>query len=398
MKIVVVLLIAALTVQSSFAQDNLRYSETPLFDSASIVIEENVVYGNAIHAFTGLPEPLEMDVYYPNANVDATTNRPLILCIHGGGFIGGDKSEMAYQAIEFARRGFVVANINYRLGWNCDNVLCVNCYGSNLQKAIYSAVQDARAALRYCAAHASAYGLNPHQIFINGQSAGAITGIQCAIWSQDEAIMSIPNGFELIAGDLNGSGNNESATYSVLGIINQCGAIDDLAHYNESIPIIHFHDSNDCIVPYQYGALISCFCSGFLSYNGSFSIHSALQTSGKCSQLHTAPQVLPNHCTYPQSSVIKQSACFMKSILNGYCVGISNSDIYASPLCSYTIQSNNLPGCTYSNALNFNPNAILDDGSCEFAITCAEDLNQDGVIGVNDLLLILGSYGQTCNP
>lgn len=381
-----------------FAQEQWRYSEIPIFDSAEIVIQENVQYGIATHAFTSAEVPLLVDLYYPNATVDSAYQRPLVLCIHGGGFIGGDKSELNYQSLEFARRGFVVANINYRVGWNCDNVLCVNCYASNLQKAIYCAVQDARAALRYCCARAEEFRINTARVFINGQSAGSIAGTQCAIWNQEEANSTIPADFQLTAGGINESGNADQASYSIAGIINQCGAIDNLDHYDEAIPIIHFHDANDCVVPFQYGALIACFCNGFLSYNGSGAIHNYLQSAGKCSQLHTAPQVLPNHCTYPQSSVVKQSACFMKSILNGYCVGVSNTDVYASPVCSFLPISTDIIGCTYESAANFNPSATTDDGSCDFPDACNADLNADGLIGVEDLIIFLGNFGQTCGP
>ena len=79
-------------------------------------------------------------------------------------------------------------------------------------------------------------------------------------------------------------------------------------------------------------------------------------------------------------------------------------------------------GCTNPSAENFNPNAVVDDGSClvdctgdvngdgavtvgdllqilaEFGCTegCTTDLNQDGLTTVADLLLLLSVYGATC--
>ena len=79
-------------------------------------------------------------------------------------------------------------------------------------------------------------------------------------------------------------------------------------------------------------------------------------------------------------------------------------------------------GCTDSTAPNFNPNAVVDDGSClvdcegdvngdgavtvgdllqilaEFGCTegCTTDLNEDGLTTVADLLLLLSVYGSTC--
>lgn len=54
-------------------------------------------------------------------------------------------------------------------------------------------------------------------------------------------------------------------------------------------------------------------------------------------------------------------------------------------------------GCTYVDADNYNPAAIIDDGSCTgFASDCPADFNEDGVVGVSDLLFFIGQYGTTC--
>jgi hypothetical protein len=65
-------------------------------------------------------------------------------------------------------------------------------------------------------------------------------------------------------------------------------------------------------------------------------------------------------------------------------------------LCDYSSCS----GCTYENALNYNANAVIDDGSCEFGATandCPADLDQNGIVGVSDLLIFIGEYGQICD-
>jgi hypothetical protein len=51
-------------------------------------------------------------------------------------------------------------------------------------------------------------------------------------------------------------------------------------------------------------------------------------------------------------------------------------------------------GCTYASALNFNPDAGDDDGSCVFP--CFGDSNADGFVGVGDLLNMLVLVGQEC--
>jgi hypothetical protein len=73
-------------------------------------------------------------------------------------------------------------------------------------------------------------------------------------------------------------------------------------------------------------------------------------------------------------------------------------------------------GCTYSDASNYNALATSDDGSCIFDYcdpnagydagfeagvdsvenTCPSDLNGDGSITTGDLLVFLGSFGTLC--
>jgi poly(3-hydroxybutyrate) depolymerase len=379
-----------------------RYSETPLFDSSEIVVIDEIQYGFANHYLTGQPVNLMMDVYMPSTAIDPMTARPFILSIHGGGFIGGDKVELAYQSFELARRGFVVANINYRVGWGCDNVLCINCFGSEMQKAIYSAVQDARAALRFAYNLADTYNIDTDWMFVSGESAGSITGMLATFWDQEEANAQVSAGFSLTAGGLDESGNAYPTGYNIRGIINQCGAIPELADMNDQseIPMISFHDSNDCVVPYNTGSLIACFCSGFLSYKGSNTIQSYRLNNGMCSELHTAPQILPNHCTYPDLNLVKLSSCFLKRTMCRFCMNFSDDDITSTPICDELFDTeSSAAGCTYQSATNYNSNATTDDGSCIFTSesTCPSDLNADEIIGVADLLILLGNFGNICN-
>jgi hypothetical protein len=53
-----------------------------------------------------------------------------------------------------------------------------------------------------------------------------------------------------------------------------------------------------------------------------------------------------------------------------------------------------VPGCTYGNATNYNENATMDNGTCEFP--CAGDLSGDGIVQLTDLLDFLITYGSVC--
>ena len=55
-------------------------------------------------------------------------------------------------------------------------------------------------------------------------------------------------------------------------------------------------------------------------------------------------------------------------------------------------------GCTYSEASNYDPTATQDDGSCTFPDGGSDDcpdLDGDGVVAISDLLTLLGAFGDT---
>ncbi|QKX07635.1 carboxylesterase family protein [Aquimarina sp. TRL1] len=155
--------------------------------------------------------PLKLDVYYPDNN---STNRPIYMFIHGGGFTGGTKTkpEIVDMANFYASRGWVFASIDYRtveeLGtiqgmtpeqlytyysgiapqeW-IENALQGSQSADEVQQAtaMYLAQRDAKAALRWIVANASTYSINKDFITVGGASAGAITTIALGISNQED--------------------------------------------------------------------------------------------------------------------------------------------------------------------------------------------------------------------
>ena len=55
-------------------------------------------------------------------------------------------------------------------------------------------------------------------------------------------------------------------------------------------------------------------------------------------------------------------------------------------------------GCTYPGADNYSAEAIWDDGSCIYQAvgSCPTDVNNNGTTEVQDILLLLGSFGSEC--
>ena len=84
----------------------------------------------------------------------------------------------------------------------------------------------------------------------------------------------------------------------------------------------------------------------------------------------------------------------------GVCGGGCMFDFNGNGLCD----PDEVFGCLYPFAQNYNPEATTDDGSCVFPEGCAEetacglvyDGNNDGVVGSGDLLQLLTEFGQTC--
>ena len=74
-----------------------------------ITVTENIAYRTDVGPNTLLD--LAQPSYGPQKN------RPAILIIHGGGWNAGSKNDMVYRTlmIDYAMKGYVVANMNYRL-------------------------------------------------------------------------------------------------------------------------------------------------------------------------------------------------------------------------------------------------------------------------------------------
>lgn len=85
--------------------------------------------------------------------------------------------------------------------------------------------------------------------------------------------------------------------------------------------------------------------------------------------------------------------------------GASIDAVISNGNCSWTfadaIQLPNecevIYGCTYPFAANYNANANVDDGMCDFGgNVCPTDINGDGLTNANDLLIFLSEFGNAC--
>lgn len=95
-----------------------------------------------------------MDFYLPEAG---PTPRPLVICIHGGGWAGGDKRGYAALGELLARRGFAAVSLTYRFApaWRAPTQM-----------------DDVQRAVRWLRRNAAEYGLDPKRFGAIGGSAG----------------------------------------------------------------------------------------------------------------------------------------------------------------------------------------------------------------------------------
>ncbi len=84
-------------------------------NSYTVMVDEDIIYANGLilDANNSAEMPQLLDVYYPDNN---STNRPVYMFIHGGGFQGGTKTkpEIIHMANYFASRGWIFASVDYR--------------------------------------------------------------------------------------------------------------------------------------------------------------------------------------------------------------------------------------------------------------------------------------------
>lgn len=157
MKKLLIALFALLAV-NSLAQKNER----------QITVTENIAYRNDVGPSTVLD--LAQPLFGPQ------TDRPAILIIHGGGWSAGSKNDMVYRTlmVDYALKGYVVANMNYRLVQEVPMPACI---------------EDVRCAIRWMKAHAQQLGIDPNRIGTYGHSAGGHLSLMAGVAADSQSFV-----------------------------------------------------------------------------------------------------------------------------------------------------------------------------------------------------------------
>ncbi|TVR39860.1 MAG: T9SS C-terminal target domain-containing protein [Cryomorphaceae bacterium] len=248
-KSIIVLLWAMFPLIDAFAQCSVNRYITSPFESERTI--EDLDYHSAL-ALSGLClsesstsfSDYDLDVYEPVG--DALSARPCIVFAHGGSFLAGNKrtNPVPDYCQQMAQRGFVVFSINYR---KCFNPLSTN----SGVRAVYRAVQDMKAAIRFVKANANSFGVDTAMVFAGGNSAGAIMALHAAYLDDSERAADLPATYmNPDLGCLNCVGSNQLFFGKPKAVINLWGALADTAWIagSNNFPVVSFHGTADNVV------------------------------------------------------------------------------------------------------------------------------------------------------
>ncbi len=136
------LILGFLLLIGGCSKDDASSTETP---------STATTYTNVAYATTSSSQ--KMDIYLPTGDGPF----PVVVFIHGGAFLMGDKSMEASNAAVMVSKGYAAVSINYRLSG---------------EAKFPAQIQDCKTAIRFLRANASKYKLNPEKIASWGASAG----------------------------------------------------------------------------------------------------------------------------------------------------------------------------------------------------------------------------------
>ena len=138
----------ALLVRKMFEDgDNVRDAglETPAYAERF----DDIVYG------TDCPKWQSLDVYRPKGTAGPL---PVILSVHGGGWVYGDKERYQYYCMSLVQFGFAVVNFSYRLA---------------PEYKYPASFEDLDSVCRWIFDHREEFGFDTDHVFAVGDSAGA---------------------------------------------------------------------------------------------------------------------------------------------------------------------------------------------------------------------------------
>lgn len=220
---------------------------------------------------------LKLDVYQPIGDIE--TSRPLLIMAHGGTFVAGTRTNPSMVSLgnAFAKRGYVVASISYRLMQFWELAL-----PSTALNGVARALGDGRAAVRYFRKtidEGNPFGIDDEQIYFGGNSAGGVIALHAAFMQESD--ISDPSLLTALEdnGGIEGDSGNQGYSSHVKGAISLAGALAnldflDVNDFNKLL--ISCHGNLDTTVPFDCGYPLSNPALPELCGGGAISEHAAL--------------------------------------------------------------------------------------------------------------------------
>ena len=418
------------------AEGALNYSESATIDSGDCVWLEPVIantcngrYLDKIYTEVEVETVtysnefgLVMDIYQGVGDT-IVEDRPVIVWIHGGGWLGlpefegsfvYDSEQSQFVCNEMAQRGYLAVSVDYRLADPLQiicNGLC-DYFGDISPWSPWDQVDyvmdhaakcfsDTKAAIRFLKksfAEGNPYRLNPDNIYIGGHSAGGATVNHLLL--EDEEDMTPDNYWTQYVND-NGGYYGESGNYGfshdVAGGFNLSGAIPSLNSITEQDfdkLYISVHGEADNIVYYDYGpwpasiipdAIFPFLTFAYPNMYGSGSIHNYMNSIGM-ENYHLAFQGDPFFTAGHSFNMWGPNGKYAMidfvttHIYNDLPCAIGDIGCTDPEACNYDSSAINddgscseIIGCTDIMSCNFNPDAGCDDGSCTGSAGCMDE-------------------------
>jgi hypothetical protein len=278
------ILICAFAHAQAYTQNNFTYD--------SIM---NISYGTGVN-YAGNTDTLLMDIYKPHG--DGNCLRPIIVLVHGGSWVAGSKEDvdLIYLSRNLASKGWVVANINYRLGTHkaanytmqgfCNTTISAPCGyicdSSEVFRANFRGMQDTKGAIRFMKMRHLLDSSDVNNVFLAGESAGGFISLAAAFTDQPNekpvdcyAIANAPTPDPDFAtygcnpavisfarpdlGSIDGTLNTGVYDAKVKGIGNFYGGMMNLNVFNQlnDTPVVYmFHQGSDVVVDYNYNIIL----------------------------------------------------------------------------------------------------------------------------------------------
>jgi len=208
-----------------------------------VTVESNIGYASS-------PETV-LDIYQ-SKRAAAAAKHPAVIVIHGGGWTGGKKENVFERlCLPFLEKGFVVANVEYRLAATAPAP---------------AAVQDVLAAAEWVRTNAAKYNIDKNRIIVTGDSAGGHLALMVGLtpkqakFGPSGKVAAVINWYGItdVQDQLEGDNMRE---YAVKWVPANLPDRQELARRLSPVswvrkdlpPVLTIHGDADKVVPYDHG-------------------------------------------------------------------------------------------------------------------------------------------------